>query len=197
LQRLRHDQEPHRDRRKSSVLFTSLRYLLEGGRQPLSEQGPGSQMLRNFKTHAAAAQSRFPRQHGPQVRPPGIENALCHVGTSEFRWANIANGNEPKLPRKLRREGAAADLGAFQQSATSAAKDESAVAQLQGLVIKRHPAERTTGAIRFVPTNQGLQCYLRELSYCLQICCTVCECRSRPSFVTPRVSRSRSLQLSH
>ncbi len=211
--------------------------------------GLGSRTLRNFKTHAAAAQSRFPRQPGPQVRPPGIENALCHVGTSEFRWANIANGNEPKLhklrrllvekifsaisdlgvnslnplalssslggrklgltgtaehrhgvlgatgqrrqrlgsevytnpivdglrrlldldrhvdipaPSRILRAGAAADLGASQQWAMQpnviafGAKDESAVAQLQGLVIKRHPAERTTGALRFAPTQPGL-----------------------------------------
>ncbi len=60
-------------------------------------------MLSNFKTHAAAAQSRFPCQHGPEVPPTGIENALCHVGTSEFRGANIAKPSEPKLPHKLRR----------------------------------------------------------------------------------------------
>jgi hypothetical protein len=38
LQRLRHDHEPHRNRRKSSLLFAGLLYLLEGGRQPHSEQ---------------------------------------------------------------------------------------------------------------------------------------------------------------
>ena len=64
--------------------------------------GLGSQMLRNLKTHAAAAYPRFPRQHGPEVRPTGVKNTLGHVGTSEFRWADIADRDEPVLPHKLR-----------------------------------------------------------------------------------------------
>ena len=60
-------------------------------------------MLGNLKTHAAAAQSRFPRQHGPEIRPTGIKNTLCHAGLSEFRGAHVANGNEPVLIHKLRR----------------------------------------------------------------------------------------------
>ena len=60
-------------------------------------------MLGNLKTHAAAAQSRFPRQHGPEIRPTGIKNTLCHAGLSEFRGAHVANGNEPVLLHKLRR----------------------------------------------------------------------------------------------
>jgi hypothetical protein len=78
-----------------------------------------------------------------------------------------------------------------------AAKDESAVAQLLGLVIKRHPGERTTGAIRFAPTQPRLTVLFARGIVLLESCCAVCECKSRPSLVMPRVSRSRSCQLSH
>lgn len=79
--------------------------------------GLGSEMLTDLKTHAAAAQSRFPRQHGPQVRPTGIKHAFCHGGASEFRWAHVANRDEPELLDKSRRRlmqkilSAVADLG--------------------------------------------------------------------------------------
>jgi hypothetical protein len=64
--------------------------------------GLGRQVLENLKTHAAAAQSRFPRQHGPEVRPTGVKHAFGHVGPSEFRRAHIANGNESVLPHRVR-----------------------------------------------------------------------------------------------
>jgi hypothetical protein len=54
--------------------------------------GLGGQMLANLKTHPA--QSRFPRQHGPEIRPTGIENTLCHVGLNEIQRAYIADRNE-------------------------------------------------------------------------------------------------------
>jgi hypothetical protein len=58
-------------------------------------------MLRDLKAHAAAAQSLFPRQHGPEARPTGIEDTLCHVGSNKFRCTYIADGDV--LPHKLRR----------------------------------------------------------------------------------------------